>query len=101
MSQPNGPRPTGIDFGWDWRALSECRSAPYGLFHQEGRETKEAKSRRVEAAKSYCRRCSVLEECRAYNDSIGDTWSIYADRTPEERGFRPSTGCRLPISAEG
>jgi WhiB family transcriptional regulator, redox-sensing transcriptional regulator len=101
MPQPIGPRPHAA-LGWLWKLRGACSTANAVLFYKPaGRETPAQRQRREQAAKTICRSCPVIAQCKADGDARGDRWSIYAGLTPEDRGYNATTGYRLPKRSRG
>jgi WhiB family redox-sensing transcriptional regulator len=68
------PPPT--EEAWNWQLRGKCLEYPVGLFFPEERGQSSNRRRQENEAKSICRQCPVLAECRAH-----------ALRTPEQHGI--------------
>lgn len=76
------PRPLLED--WTWQQDGSCRDMPTELFFPEdgARRHRRAKEQR---AKSICRDCPVLAECREHAVSIQEPFGIWGAMTAPER----------------
>ncbi|MFE2407025.1 WhiB family transcriptional regulator [Kitasatospora sp. NPDC059408] len=75
-----------------WRLLATCRieKAPFGIFYPRSYRDAEGLAK-IAAAKSYCHRCPVAEQCltEALNDEgqadAKNRHGVRGDKTPGER----------------
>lgn len=70
---------------WDWQLHGACRGADGELFFHPPGERGVEKERREEAARSFCRRCPVVEECRTYALDTEQAYGVWGGLTEDER----------------
>ena len=78
------PRPLLED--WTWQQHGSCRNMPTEVFYPED-GTRRHRSAREQRAKSICRDCPVLAECRAHAVSIQEPFGIWGAMTATERAL--------------
>ena len=69
-----------------WTDQAACRDVSEDVFFPPKNEA--GKADKVLEAKSVCRRCPVILECRAHAFSYPETVGIWGGLLPIERGFR-------------
>lgn len=67
----------------DWRAQAACRFEDPELFFPPGRD--DAAGNQIVAAKAVCRRCWVIDECRAFALDYRIRDGIWGGLTDQER----------------
>lgn len=78
-----GPGVPDYDSDGEWRMQAACKKAGPELFFPDGYSLKYADA--IDAAKAFCGRCVVREECLDYAITIRETNGIWGGATPNER----------------
>lgn len=89
------PRP--VTESWDWQRYGACRNANNLFFHPEA-ERGRARSMRIAQAKSVCRRCPVLVECRHHALIAEEPYGIWGGMDERERREAIARRRRLPAA---
>jgi WhiB family redox-sensing transcriptional regulator len=80
-----GQMPAAVAESWEWQLRGACRGLDSGMFFHPEYERGNAKARREERAKSVCRRCPVLTECRTHALEAREPYGIWGAMTEQER----------------
>lgn len=79
---------------WEWQMMAGCRAVSPGVFfHPEG-ERGSARRNRDDHAKSICRDCPVVVECRMHALQVKEPYGVWGGMTEDERtlaGDNPMT----------
>lgn len=70
---------------WEWQFFGACRVADPNLFFHPENERGHARQRRADAAKRYCNRCPVQEECRAHALAVREPFGVWGGLSEDER----------------
>lgn len=70
---------------WDWQLQGSCRGMDSAYFFHPDNERGVQRAARVSRAKSICRRCPVLEECRRHALEVQEPYGIWGGLTENER----------------
>ncbi|GAA1865427.1 WhiB family transcriptional regulator [Pseudonocardia ailaonensis] len=77
--------PTPVTEVWDWQVQGSCRELGDDLFFHPERERDPARTVREARAKSICRMCPVIRECRAHALSVREPYGVWGGLTETER----------------
>ena len=70
---------------YDWQFEGSCREADPALFFSPESERGPRRRARENAAKLYCQRCPVLEQCLEHALRVKEPYGVWGGRTPSER----------------
>ncbi len=76
--------PPATEAAWDWQLQGKCRGAAAELFFPDDHATTERR-RHENAAKSLCRQCPVLQQCRDHALRTPEPHGIWGAMTARER----------------
>ncbi|WP_016881504.1 MULTISPECIES: WhiB family transcriptional regulator [unclassified Rhodococcus (in: high G+C Gram-positive bacteria)] len=62
-----------------------CLGADTGMFFSPTGEGRKARDRRENAAKTLCAQCPVIDACRNYALTAGETYGVWGGTTEKER----------------
>ena len=82
---------------WEWQLRGACRDADPETFFSPEAERGARRRAREAAAKSYCQRCPVLQECRAHALVVREPYGVWGGLNIEEREKLLTGARRLPI----
>lgn len=77
--------PGQVSESWGWQLYGACRGMDSDMFFQPDRERGRARAKREEWAKTLCRRCPVLEECRNHALSVREPFGVWGGLSVSER----------------
>jgi WhiB family redox-sensing transcriptional regulator len=77
--------PTPVAESWDWQLRGACRDVDNAGFFYPERERGANRRRSEERAKTVCRACPVLSECREYALVTREPYGVWGAMTPLER----------------
>jgi WhiB family redox-sensing transcriptional regulator len=69
----------------DWQLDAACRETDGSWFFPPERERESARLKRVAKAKTVCRQCPVLADCRAYAVRVGEPFGVWGGLSEDER----------------
>jgi WhiB family redox-sensing transcriptional regulator len=69
----------------DWQLRARCRGLPTEVFYPPENEKGRQRRHREEHAKRICRRCAVIEQCRAYALGSRETYGVWGATSPLDR----------------
>lgn len=72
----------------DWWNKAACREMGSDLFFDPYDETCHARAERVSLAKTICRQCAVLTDCREYALQQGEPYGIWGGLSEHERALQ-------------
>jgi len=72
---------------WEWQLQGSCRETDAALFFHPERERGPSRRRRDAAAKAVCRRCPVVQQCRAHALATPEAYGVWGGLTEEERAM--------------
>lgn len=86
--------PVPVTGTWDWQLRAACRGVDSDMFFHPERERGIRKHRREARAKSFCRSCPVLEQCRRHALAVGEPYGVWGGLSAAERSdiLRDRTG---------
>ncbi len=70
---------------WDWQLHGSCRRTGSEVFFHPDGERGAARRLREQAAKSVCRQCPVLEQCRRHALTVREPYGVWGGTTAAER----------------
>ena len=70
---------------WEWQLEAACRGMDITTFFHPTDERHPAREHRIAAAKSICRTCPVIMECRAHALAVREPYGIWGGLSEEER----------------
>jgi WhiB family transcriptional regulator, redox-sensing transcriptional regulator len=70
---------------WDWQMHGSCRGMRSSVFFHPERERGPARAEREALAKSVCRGCPVLEQCRAHALAVHEPFGVWGGLSVSER----------------
>lgn len=68
-----------------WQSHGSCRGLDSSVFFHPEYERGSARYAREERAKTICRRCPVLAQCRGHALSVREPYGVWGAMTAEER----------------
>jgi len=71
---------------YDWQFEGACREADPALFFSPESERGPRRRARENAAKLYCQRCPVIEQCLQHALQVKEPYGVWGGLTPSERG---------------
>jgi len=71
---------------YDWQYDGACRDADPALFFSPESERGPRRRARETAAKLYCQRCPVIEQCLQHALQVKEPYGVWGGLTPSERG---------------
>lgn len=83
---------------WDWQREGLCRGKNSAMFYHPRGERGPARARREERAKTICRSCPVIVQCRHYALSTEEQHGIWGALGESERRDIIKRRKRLPIT---
>jgi WhiB family redox-sensing transcriptional regulator len=69
--------PKPVTESWDWQLSGLCRGMDSACFFHTPNERGSARDQREAAAKAICRRCPVMQQCRAHALEVHETFGIW------------------------
>jgi WhiB family redox-sensing transcriptional regulator len=69
--------PKPVTESWDWQLAGLCRGMDSTYFFHTPNERGAARDEREAAAKAICRRCPVMQQCRAHALEVHETFGIW------------------------
>jgi WhiB family redox-sensing transcriptional regulator len=69
----------------DWQLDAACRETDGSWFFPPERERESARIKRIAKAKTVCRQCPVLADCRAYAVRVGEPFGVWGGLSEDER----------------
>ena len=79
----------------DWQLDAACRETDGSWFFPPERERESARLKRVAKAKTVCRQCPVLADCRAYAVRVGEPFGVWGGLSEEERPQSPDRDSKI------
>ncbi|MGH3797752.1 MAG: WhiB family transcriptional regulator [Pseudonocardiaceae bacterium] len=79
---------------WDWQLRGACRGLDSAYFFHPDNERGAQRAARVSRAKSICRRCPVLAQCRGHALAVQEPYGIWGGLTENEREHLRRVGGR-------
>ena len=78
---------------WEWQLHGSCRGVDSSVFFHPDGERGRARSNREQRAKAICRRCPVMEQCRAHALEVAEPYGIWGGLSESERDIilRPTS----------
>ncbi|MBA2639431.1 MAG: WhiB family transcriptional regulator [Nocardioidaceae bacterium] len=70
---------------YDWQFDGACREADPALFFSPESERGPRRRARENAAKLFCQRCPVLDQCLRHAMRVKEPYGVWGGRTPAER----------------
>ena len=70
---------------WDWQANGACRGKDSSFFFHPDGERGRARAMRENRAKSICKDCPVLAQCRRHALQVGEPYGIWGGLSESER----------------
>jgi WhiB family redox-sensing transcriptional regulator len=70
---------------WEWQLHGSCRGLDSSLFFHPEHERGAARHAREERAKTICRGCPVLAECRRHALAVREPYGVWGAMTADER----------------
>jgi WhiB family redox-sensing transcriptional regulator len=70
---------------YEWQYDGLCAGVDSSVFFSPEAERGAKRERREETAKSYCRRCPVIERCREHALSVREPYGVWGGLTEGER----------------
>ena len=70
---------------WDWQMRGSCRGMSSDLFFHPERERGPARAAREARAKTVCRCCPVLAQCRDHALAVHEPYGVWGGLTVDER----------------
>lgn len=77
------PRP--ISDIWDWQARGACRGLNIDLFFHPDRQRGAVREAREARAKSVCRRCPVMDQCRRHALMVQEPYGVWGGLSESDR----------------
>lgn len=78
--------PVPVTDVWDWQMRGACRGMRSSLFFHPERERGPARAEREALAKSVCRGCPVIEQCRVHALAVHEPYGVWGGLSVAERG---------------
>lgn len=82
-STKNLPRP--VSETWEWQLHGSCVGMDSAVFFHPSGERGAQRAARAERAKTICRGCPVLHECREHALATREPYGVWGGLTEEER----------------
>ena len=70
---------------WNWQQDAACRGTDAAWFFPPERERESARTKRIARAKTVCRQCPVIADCRAYALKVGEPFGVWGGLSEDER----------------
>lgn len=77
--------PNPIVEDWEWQYEGACRNYDTEMFFHPDGERGRSRRDRVKAAKSVCRSCPVLTQCRIHALALREPYGVWGGMSEEER----------------
>ncbi|WP_160097416.1 WhiB family transcriptional regulator [Rhodococcus sp. T7] len=68
----------------EWRLHARCRGMDIAVFYSNGDDSRRSQRGQEEVAKSICRQCPVIAECRECAIRFGEQHGIWGGLNPKE-----------------
>lgn len=78
------PKPLQESYEWQYRAA--CRDADPDVFYSPMDERGPVRRRREAAAKAFCARCPVVQECLDHALEVREPYGVWGGLSATERG---------------
>ncbi|CAN5171015.1 hypothetical protein BH09ACT8_BH09ACT8_10270 [soil metagenome] len=93
--------PAATEDAWNWQLQGKCRGESPEIFFPDD-DARSERRRNENIAKSICRQCPVLQQCRDHALSTPELHGVWGAMTASERarfGRRQETACGTPVSS--
>lgn len=77
--------PGPVEDHWQWQAQGACHGLQTTMFFHPEYERGPTRMRREQDAKAVCRRCPVIDQCRAHALKVHEPYGIWGGLSAEER----------------
>lgn len=77
---------------YDWQYEGACRDADPALFFSPESERGPRRQARENAAKTFCRHCPVIDQCREHALKVKEPYGVWGGLTTSERATLQSSG---------
>ena len=77
--------PGQLSDSWDWQIRGACRGVDSNVFFHPDFERGVERATRDATAKTVCRRCPVVEECRTHALHVREPYGIWGGLTTQDR----------------
>lgn len=95
MSEASG-LPGALGHVWEWQHDAACQDADPTLFFAAEGERGHSRTRREEAARSFCRRCPVTQQCLLHALSVQEAYGMWGGLSEGELRRRYPGGSPRP-----
>ena len=95
MAEADG-LPGALGHEWVWQDHAACREADPSLFFAAEGERGHSRTRREEAARSYCRRCPVIRQCLLHALGAQEAYGMWGGLSEGELRRRYPGGSPVP-----
>jgi WhiB family redox-sensing transcriptional regulator len=82
---------------WDWQIHASCRGMNSDLFFHPERERGPARAAREARAKTVCRGCRVIEQCRSHALAVREPYGVWGGLSEAERHEQLGVDANPPV----
>lgn len=70
---------------WEWQSTAACRGMDSAMFFHPPEERNASRENRIEQAKTICRACQALMDCRAHALRAREPYGIWGGMSEDDR----------------